>query len=206
MGQRKVFDCRPPCRCEWGPARFVVWRRRLPRGDLNVDADVAYTEARGYLVAWSTYPPDGFSGRDLWARYMAAGTDACIGGPFPYSTGISSQGNPALACAPWGPCLVVEENSWSPIFDLDLRARFIVPVPIRMSGIHLDPTGKPMVTWDPLGCGWIYTVEKADALSGTWNDAPGTWPVYVPTYTDTSAAGPGNPVRHYKVRARWVPP
>lgn len=175
-----------------------------PRGDLNVDADVAYTDARGYLVAWSTYPPDGYSDRDLWARFMAAGTDAAVGGPFPYSTGVRSQGNPALACAPGGPCLVVQEDSWSLYFDLDLEARFIVPMPIRISATHLDSSGNPVVVWDHIGCGWVYTVDMTDALSGTWNHALGAWPVYVPVYTDPS--GPGDPARHYRLRAHWVPP
>lgn len=94
--------------------------------DFSFMADVAYGARYGYLVAWGLSSFGGPSGDDVYGRYVMPGHDSAVGNEFPIDDGPDSQRLPAVACAPSGDCLVVEEDNW-PGADFEIRGRFVMP-------------------------------------------------------------------------------
>ncbi|MGB5933949.1 MAG: hypothetical protein WBH57_12900 [Anaerolineae bacterium] len=93
--------------------------------NLHVEPDVAYGAGYGYLVTWR-YASGTSSGNDLYGRHVMPGQDSATGNEFAIDSGADSQRSPALACAPSGDCLVVEEDNW-PAGDYEIRGRFVMP-------------------------------------------------------------------------------
>ena len=98
-------------------------------GDNNphVFPAVAYGAGYGYLVACRRFNLDlGASGLDVYGRYVMRGQNEASGDEFAIDNGSDFQDNPAIACAPSGDCLVVEEDHW-PGPDYEIRGRFVRP-------------------------------------------------------------------------------
>ena len=109
-------------------ARFEI--DGLGDGNLHVDPAVAYGGGYGYLVAWR-YFDAGLSGQDVHGRYVMPVQDSAAGDAFAIDNGSDSQANPAIACAPSGDCLVVEEDDW-PGADFEIRGRFVRPCRVHL--------------------------------------------------------------------------
>ena len=78
--------------------------------------DVAFGGRCGYLVVWSHaegisagWPP---TLQDVYGARVPVGQDTTAGGQFAIDDGADLQSEPAVACAPWGRCLVVEQDNW----------------------------------------------------------------------------------------------
>jgi hypothetical protein len=178
-----------------------------PAGGDTYGVSLAFTGDRGYLVAWTAREEDGYSQEDVYACFVPAGYDAAWGGPFRISGGNASQRMPALAAAPWGTCLLVQECEQSGMSASDIHARLIVPLWLHFTGLSVTgPGNAPVAEWEHFGCGWAYTVEMVNQLEDLWTTAPGIWPVYQPPYIDLSAVESGVGTRFYKLNAHWQPP
>lgn len=134
----------------WGP-QAIDGRRvsgdGIPRGSSNgfeitqlgggqfpEKLAVAYGAGYGYLVVWQYFrgAPSGNDDDDVYARYVMPGQDSAAGGEFAIHTGGEhAQSDSAVACAPSGGCLVVEEeeNLWGPPapIDSEIRGRLVMP-------------------------------------------------------------------------------
>jgi hypothetical protein len=96
-------------------------------GEACIEPAVAYGDIYGYLVTWR-YASSGASGDDVYGRYVKAGQDSAWGSEFAIDDTSNSQRSPALACAPYGDCLLVEEDNWA--FggpgDYEIRGRLVM--------------------------------------------------------------------------------
>jgi len=96
------------------------------------DPDVAFDGRCGYLVAWS-YAEGGSPGwppsvQDVYGARVAVGQDSIAGSEFAIDDGSALQSHPAVACSPWGQCLVVEQDKWSPASNMgwEIRGRMVM--------------------------------------------------------------------------------
>lgn len=94
-------------------------------GKACIEPDVAYGRGYGYLVTWR-YASGVASGDDVYARYVMPGQNSAAGPEFVIDVSTQSQRAPAVACAPSGDCLVVEEDNW-PGGDYEIRGRLVMP-------------------------------------------------------------------------------
>lgn len=95
-------------------------------GKNDVEPDVAFGPAYGYLVVWRHMPS--LTEWDVYGRFVKVGQNSAAGGEFVIDDeGGTDQKSPATACAGTGQCLVVEEDNSSmggPV-DYEIRGRFI---------------------------------------------------------------------------------
>jgi len=95
-------------------------------GKNDVEPDVAFGPAYGYLVVWRHIPS--LTEWDVYGRFVKVGQNSAAGGEFAVDDEVgTSQKSPAVACAGTGQCLVVEEDNASvagPV-DYEIRGRFI---------------------------------------------------------------------------------
>lgn len=89
-------------------------------GEACVEPDLAYGTVYGYLVSWRWAGGDHVNG-----RFVKPGQDSTWGDWFNIDSYVGSHRSPALACAPSGDCLVVEEDK--PGGDYEIRGRFVTP-------------------------------------------------------------------------------
>jgi hypothetical protein len=84
--------------------------------------DAAYSPGCGYLVTWEVR--GGVSSQDnVFARHVMPKEAQHMNDPFPIDDSSEEQARPAVACAPYGDCFVVEEDMWSG--NWDIRGRFV---------------------------------------------------------------------------------
>jgi hypothetical protein len=89
---------------------------------------VGYGSGYGYLVTWAF--DTGSAVYDVYGRYVMPGQSSAAGNEFTIDGTAHSQEEPAVACAPSGDCLVVEEDNYeSPATagDYEIRGRFVEP-------------------------------------------------------------------------------
>ena len=95
-------------------------------GKNDVEPDVAFGPAYGYLVVWRHMPS--LTEWDVYGRFVEVGQNIAAGSEFVIDNEVgTNQKSPAAACAASGQCLVVEEDNSSmggPV-DYEIRGRFI---------------------------------------------------------------------------------
>ena len=89
-------------------------------GKYRVEPAVAFGDGGKYLVTWR-YTAGTW---DIYGRNVKAGHNSPDGPEFPVDNGSWAQKVPAVGCAPVGPCLVVEEDSF-PGVDYEIRGRMV---------------------------------------------------------------------------------
>ena len=96
------------------------------------DPDVAFGGRCGYLLTWS-HAEGGSTGwsptlQDVYGARIPAGEDGIAGSEFAIDGGSALQSHPAVACSPWGQCLVVEQDKWSPASNMgyEIRGRMVM--------------------------------------------------------------------------------
>lgn len=103
--------------------------------------DVACSPGSSYSVMYSLRTGDK-TDMDVRGRYVRPHGDAPWGSESAVDSSLQYQGNPAVACAPLGDCLVVWEDNRSPAGgkeDFDIRGRFVwlsrvfLPLVLRQS-------------------------------------------------------------------------
>ena len=71
---------------------------------------MAYGPIYGYMVTWQTWHADWYE--DVYGNYVPVGQEA----PSGFASGVdggwkNNQQNPDVACAPYGDCLIVDEDN-----------------------------------------------------------------------------------------------
>jgi len=94
---------------------------------VNLLPAVAYGRGFGYLVSWQYDSSGGYTNYDVYARYVMPGQDSAAGYPFVVDDYAYTQEYPALACAPSGDCLLVEQDDYPSGTEADIRARLVTP-------------------------------------------------------------------------------
>ncbi len=87
----------------------------------------------------------------------------------------------------------VEFSSWT-----YASSTAVEPVPFRVESIGWNEAGDVEIRWTDRGEGTRYTVYVSDDAGGTWEPAPGTWPIAGTSWADPDAASAGR--RFYRVQ------
>ena len=96
-----------------GSGGFYISSPTLARRE---NPDVAFGGRCGYLVTWS-HAEGGSPGwaptlQDVYGARVPLGQDKTADGEFAIDNGEGLQSHPAVSCAPWGRCLVVEQDNY----------------------------------------------------------------------------------------------
>jgi hypothetical protein len=130
----------------WGPPSYEINARRVnydgqPFGagggfrlTLNSCFDciailskIGFTQNMGYWIVWERFLTVSAREADILGNIVFPGRDQAVGPEFIIEDSVNYQGAPAIACRPYGPCLVTWSNNLDnyPLGDTDIRGRLL---------------------------------------------------------------------------------
>ena len=88
---------------------------------------VSFMHNIGYWVAWDRFNGTTYDESDIYANIVFSGQDQPASTEFVVDDDLNYQGEPAIACRSFGPCLLTEVYNLSdyPLGDYDIRGRML---------------------------------------------------------------------------------